>query len=768
MKLLKYAIFSAFFITSSLIGQNDTAPERKPGHTNQNKFKQLYDEFATPNMFRTGSGAPGPAYYQQQADYKMDIEIDDENARLYGDEIITYTNNSPDVLNYLWVQLDQNMRARDSKTPLISSSGISPATTASRAVRSYLKESFDGGFNIEHVKDINNKDLPYMINRTMMRVELPEPMKTGDKFSFKIKWWYNINDHVKDGGRSGYEYFEENDNRIYVMAQFYPRMAVYNDVEGWQNSQFWGRDEFALPFGNFDVNITVPADHILDGTGYLTNREEVFSKEMMKRYNKAKKSFDKPVMIVTEEEARKTEKTKSKDKKTWKLSAQMVRDFGFATSRKFIWDMMAVKLDSKEVMAVSLYSKEGNPLWEQWSTRTVASTLKTYSRMTFDYPYHKAISVHAPMGMEYPMICYNFGRPDENGNYSDRTKFGMIGVIIHEVGHNWFPMIINSDERQWTWMDEGLNTFVQYVAEQDFGEWNPSALSPGMTKYPSRRGPAKNIVRYMGGDQDFIAPIMTKGLNTYQFGSNAYAKPATGLNILRETIMGRELFDYAFKEYANRWKFKHPTPEDFFRTMEDASAVDLDWFWRGWFYTTDYTDIGVKEVKKYIVTSKPNENGKRLAERYKRFGIDPDDIVYFVAEGEEGYEEAMNNPEALENLPTVKEYIMDNLTPDERKELKSTPKYFYEVTFEKPGGLVMPLIVEYKYADGTREKITYPAQIWRLNDKEVSRAIASDKEIIAINVDPDFETADVDTSNNSWPRQVQESQFDRFKNSIKD
>jgi hypothetical protein len=768
MKLLKYAIFSAFFITSSLIGQNDTAPERKPGHTNQNKFKQLYDEFATPNMFRTGSGAPGPAYYQQQADYKMDIEIDDENARLYGDEIITYTNNSPDVLNYLWVQLDQNMRARDSKTPLISSSGISPATTASRAVRSYLKESFDGGFNIEHVKDINNKDLPYTINRTMMRVELPEPMKTGDKFSFKIKWWYNINDHVKDGGRSGYEYFEENDNRIYVMAQFYPRMAVYNDVEGWQNSQFWGRDEFALPFGNFDVNITVPADHILDGTGYLTNREEVFTKEMMKRYNKAKKSFDKPVMIVTEEEARKTEKTKSKDKKTWKLSAQMVRDFGFATSRKFIWDMMAVKLDSKEVMAVSLYSKEGNPLWEQWSTRTVASTLKTYSRMTFDYPYHKAISVHAPMGMEYPMICYNFGRPDENGNYSDRTKFGMIGVIIHEVGHNWFPMIINSDERQWTWMDEGLNTFVQYVAEQDFGEWNPSALSPGMTKYPSRRGPAKNIVRYMGGDQDFIAPIMTKGLNTYQFGSNAYAKPATGLNILRETIMGRELFDYAFKEYANRWKFKHPTPEDFFRTMEDASAVDLDWFWRGWFYTTDYTDIGVKEVKKYIVTSKPNENGKRLAERYKRFGIDPDDIVYFVAEGEEGYEEAMNNPEALENLPTVKEYIMDNLTPDERKELKSTPKYFYEVTFEKPGGLVMPLIVEYKYADGTREKITYPAQIWRLNDKEVSRAIASDKEIIAINVDPDFETADVDTSNNSWPRQVQESQFDRFKNSIKD
>jgi aminopeptidase N len=429
--------------------------------------------------------------------------------------------------------------------------------------------------------------------------------------------------------------------------------------------------------------------------------------------------------------------------------------------------MMAVKLDSKEVMAVSLYSKEGNPLWEQWSTRVVASTLKSYSRMTFDYPYHKAISVHAPMGMEYPMICYNFGRPNPDGSYSDRTKFGMIGVIIHEVGHNWFPMIINSDERQWTWMDEGLNTFVQYVAEQDFGEWYPSALSPGMSKYPSRRGPAQNIVRYMGGDQDFIAPIMTKGLNTYQFGSNAYAKPATGLNILRETVMGRELFDYAFKEYANRWKFKHPTPEDFFRTMEDASAFDLDWFWRGWFYTTDYTDIGVKDVKKYVVTSTPNENGKQLAERYRRFGVEPDDIVYFVAEGEEGYQDAMNNPESLEDLPTVKEYIMDNFTPEQQKELKETPKYFYQVTFDKPGGLVMPLIVEYTYADGTKEKITYPAQIWRLNDKEVSRAIASNKEIIEITVDPDLETADVDTSNNSWPREVKESQFDQFKNSIK-
>ena len=692
--------------------------------------------------------------------------MDDENARLYGSEVITYTNNSPDELKYLWVQLDQNMRARDSKTPLIENDRSQEVIQPSSFADKFLSEGFDGGFSIEHVKDMNGADLPHMINRTMMRVELPKPLNTGEKFSFSIKWWYNINNHVKDGGRSGYEYFEENDNRIYVMAQFYPRMAVYNDVEGWQNSQFWGRDEFALPFGNFDVNITVPADHILDGTGYLINRKEVFTKDMMKRYEQAKKSYDKPVEIVTQAEAEVTEKSKSKEKKTWKLSAQMVRDFGFATSRKFIWDMMAVKIGSKDVMAVSLYSKEGNPLWGEWSTRTVASTLKSYSRMTFDYPYHKAISVHAPMGMEYPMICYNFGRPNPDGTYSDRVKFGMIGVIIHEVGHNWFPMIVNSDERQWTWMDEGLNTFVQYVAEQDFGEWNPSALSPGMTKYPSRRGPAKNIVNYMGGDQDFIAPIMTKGLNTYQFGNNAYGKPATGLNILRETIMGRDLFDYAFKEYANRWKFKHPTPEDFFRTMEDASAMDLDWFWRGWFYSTDYTDIGIKEVKKYYVTGQPTASIKKRVEAQGRSMSDLPPLVYFVEEGSEDYTESLKNGDLMSNAQTLKEYVMDNFTEEERKNLKA-PKYFYSVTFDKPGGLVMPLIVEYTYSDGTKDRITYPAQIWRLNDKEVSKTIASEKEIVSIQVDPDLETADVDTSNNSWPREVQQSDFDQFKNQVK-
>ncbi|MEC3905485.1 M1 family metallopeptidase [Tamlana sp. 2201CG12-4] len=767
MKRVILFVLSLFFVPFGLIAQNQENAQPKKGHTNTNKFKQLYDEFSTPNMYRAASGAPGVAYYQQQADYKMDIVLDDKNAKISGFETITYTNNSPDELKYLWVQLDQNKRAKDSKSPLIEGSSMQPYALPGEFASKYLKEPLERGFNILEVKDTNGRPLAHMINRTMMRIELPKVLKNGEKFSFSINWWYNINDHVVEDGRSGYEYFPKDGNRAYVIAQFFPRMAVYSDVEGWQNSQFWGRDEFALPFGDYEVNITVPADHVLDGTGVLVNRKEVYSKTMMQRYEEAKKSFNTPVIIVGQDEVVAKESDFSEKTKTWKLRAKNVRDFGFATSRKFILDMMAVKIGGKDVMAVSLYPKEGNPLWEEWSTKAVASTLESYSRMTFDYPYHKAISVHAKQqGMEYPMICWNYGRPKEDGTYSDRVKYGMMGVIIHEVGHNFFPMIVNSDERQWTWMDEGLNTFVQYVAEQDFGEKYPSALSPKDKHFPSDRGPAKMIVPYMSGDQDYIAPIMTKGLNTYQFGNNAYGKPATALNILRETVMGRELFDYAFKEYANRWKFKHPTPEDFFRTMEDASAFDLDWYWRGWFYTTDWVDIGLKEVKKYYVSSQPN---KIVRDIVKERGMDLKDLrplVYMIEEGSEDYNEELKNGSLLDNSIPLKEYIMDNFTPEEQQQIK-TPNFFYNITFEKPGGLVMPIIVEFTYADGTKKTETYPAQIWRFNDNEVSKVIASEKEIVSIMIDPNEETADVDTSNNSWPKQEQQSDFDQFKEKIK-
>jgi hypothetical protein len=632
---------------------------------------------------------------------------------------------------------------------LVESNKIDPVFSAQSFSRKYLEEDFDGGFKIEYVKDSQGKVMQYTVNQTMMRIELPQVLKFGEKISFSIKWWYNINNYTIDGGRSGYEHFEKDGNNLYVIAQFYPRMAVYNDVEGWQNMQFWGSGEFALPFGNFEVNITVPADHILEATGTLLNRSEVFTAEQLKRYKLAEQSFDKPVIVVTQAEAEAREKGFSTAKKTWKFKAENVRDFGISTSRKFIYDAMAVKTGNTTAMAISLYPKEGNPLWEEYSTRIVAHTLKSYSSFTFDYPYPKAISINArDQGMEYPMICWNFGRPDENGKYTDQTKYGMLGVICHEIGHNYFPMIVNSDERQWTWMDEGLNSFLEYLAEISF---DPN--------FPTRKGPAKNIVPYMSGDQKGLEPIMTNSESIRQFGNNAYGKPATALNILRETIMGHELFDYAFKTYANRWKFKHPTPEDFFRTMEDASAVDLDWFWRGWFYTTDYNDIGIKEVNKYFVSNEPSKEVADFLKKRRRRDSKQGPMVYMIAEGSEDFKPEMNKPFKIVDYKVLDEFVNQNFSEEEKKKLNE-PKFFYQVTFNKPGGLVMPIIVELTFEDGTTENHYFPAQIWRMNDQEVNRTFATKKAITKIQIDPKLETADIDTTNNSWPKTIEKSKFD--------
>jgi len=701
------------------------------GQTNENKFRQLGQELPTPNVYRNAAGAPGHEYWQQKADYVMEIELDDEKQQVRGEETITYYNNSPDPLSYIWIQLDQNMRAKDSDTYKAAPSSMQDTMAMWRYKR--LFNEFDGGFKLEHVRDANGKEMNYVVNKTMMRINLDKPLRTGENISFSIKWWYNINDRMAIGGRSGYEYFAEDDNYLYTIAQFYPRLAVYNDVEGWQNKQFLGRGEFALTFGDYDVKIKVPSDHVVASTGTLQD-EKVLSRDQRKRLKDARSSNTEPVIIITQDEATENEKSRSNKSSTWHFVAQNVRDFAFASSRKFIWDAQAVVQNGKTIMAMSYYPKEGNPLWEEFSTKAVVKTLEVYSKHTFDYPYPKAISVHAAaIGMEYPMICFNFGRPNKDGTYKQRTRNGMISVIIHEIGHNYFPMIVNSDERQWTWMDEGLNTFLQYLTEQEF---EPN--------YPSRRGPAENIVFYMRGgsksDLNEVSPIMTNSESILQFGNNAYGKPATALNILRTTIMGPELFDYAFKEYANRWMFKHPSPADFFRTMEDASGVDLDWFWRGWFYTNENVDIAIKDVKKYSMNYSPE--GKPLA----------------AGEGGKVFEMGgllrEDSDEWLANRSAYEKSLLD----------KGSANYFYQIDFENIGGLVMPILLTFDYSDGSSEEVRIPAEIWRKYDsKEVSKVFLREKEITKITLDKKKETADVNAENNHWPSVKPGNRFDAFK-----
>ncbi len=754
MKLIKCTLgLFALILSLNLAAQDNT---------NVNKFRQLGQELPTPNVYRTASGAPGHMYWQQKADYKMSITLDDTSQKILGEETITYYNNSPDPLSYLWLQLDQNMRAKDSDTYKIRTNTLNNKVSSRQLKR--MSSDFDGGFKIDYVQDINGKKLPHTINKTMMRIDLPTSLKKGESFSFKIKWWYNINDRMKIGGRSGYEYFEEEDNYLYTIAQYFPRMCVYNDVEGWQNKQFLGRGEFALTFGDYEVDITVPADHYVSATGTLQNEKAVLSKKERKRLEEAKKAFEQPVFIVTEEEAKENEKEKSNKKKTWSFKAENVRDFAFASSRKFIWDAMAVKQsDGSQVMAMSMYPKEGNPLWEKYSTKAVAHTLKWFSHYTFDYPYPVAWSIHTNrIGMEYPMICFNGGRPEADGTYSERTKYGMISVIIHEVGHNYFPMIVNSDERQWTWMDEGLNSFIQYLAEQ---QWERD--------YPSRSGEAQKITRYMGGDKSKISPIMTNSESIHQFGSNAYSKPSTGLNILRETIMGRELFDHAFKEYCNRWKFKHPSPADLFRTMEDASSVDLDWFWRGWFYTNDHCDLALKDVKWYQVDSKNPE--VELASKKEVSKNAPRNISSIRNEEEidKTYDEIdrslrdfyTDHDKYKSTILDTEDYnkYISSLSEEEKAMVNSGGNY-YEISFENLGGLIMPLILEFEYIDGTKEVQRIPAEIWKTEHTEIKKVFVTEKEVKRIVLDPFLETADTDTYNNAFPREKQLSRFEIYKN----
>lgn len=748
-------LFAALFLTINTYAQH----LNNPGANHGNKFEQLGTIISDPNSYRSASGAPGPAYWQQRADYEINATLDEKNLRLSGSESITYYNNSPDPLSYLWVQLDENEHKATSDNKLTETSQMSDQMNY-QSLSGIIGEANDLGVKIIKVTDEKGTPLPYTINNTMMRIDLPTTLQPKGKYKLNITWDYKISNRMTVGGRGGYEYFAEDDNYLFTITQWFPRMAVYSDVQGWQNKQFEGRGEFALVFGNYKVNMTVPADHVVGATGECQNYAQVLNSGSLKRWNAAQTSTS-PVEIVNLEEVKSAMTKKSTAKKTWTYTAENVRDFAWVSSRRLVWDAMATHINGKKIMAMSYYGPEAYPLYNKYSTKVIAHTLKVYSKHTIPYPYPVAISVEAANGMEYPMICFNYGRAEKDGTYTEAIKYGMIGVIIHEVGHNFFPMIVNSDERQWSWMDEGLNTFCQYMAEQ---EWD--------NNYPSQRGPAHKIVDYMKMPKDQLEPIMTNSENIINFGPNAYAKPATALNILRETVMGRELFDYAFKEYAKRWAFKHPTPADLFRTMEDASAVDLDWFWRGWFFGTDPVDIALNDVRYYRMNSMKQAEEKK--EDKKAFEKNNDNIsrgrnraegVKFAVEQDTTLQDFYNKFNRFEVSKTADEQFQKyyaSLTADEKK-LYERKKNFYELDFSNEGGLVMPIIIEWTFADGSKEVDRIPAYIWRKNENKVTKVFAKDKEVVAVQLDPYRETADIDENNNSWPRKAKPSRFELFK-----
>jgi Peptidase family M1 domain len=743
--------------------------KNNPTSNHGNKFEQLGTLLPTPNEYRTASGAPGPKYWQQRCDYDITAELDETNLVLHGKQTVTYYNNSPDVLSYLWLQLDENEHSSKNNANYQDGSTMKPVMADAELKRLLPKTGKEYGDNIIKITDAMGNKLSYTINKTMMRVELPQALKPGQKFIFKVEWNYNISDRMVYGGRGGYEYFPEDGNYLFTMAQWYPRLCVYSDFQGWQNHQFTGRGEFALTFGNFNVKLTVPADHMVGSTGECQNYKDVLTPVQLQRWQKAQTSRQ-PQEMVTLTEATAKEKTKSISKKTWIYKADMVRDFAWTSSRKFIWDAMPAYVDGKKIMCMSFYGKEAYPLYSRFSTKAVAHTVKTYSKFSIPYPYPVAQSVEAANGMEYPMICFNYGRAEKDGTYSEATKYGMLGVIIHEVGHNFFPMIVNSDERQWTWMDEGLNSFLQYLSQE---LWD--------NKFPAGRGPAYKIIDYMKLPKDQLEPVMTNSENIVNFGPNAYAKPATALNILRETIMGRELFDYSFKEYAKRWAFKHPTPADFFRTMEDASAEDLDWFWRGWFYGIDACDISIDSVKWFKVDATKNpaprtvkrsqsvakpmvdefEDITKVRNREDKKTVFETDVDTTLRDFYWNYDRGLVKVDTS-SIETSLVLYADTLSAQEKSSFAEN-KNFYEIQFTNKGGLVMPIILEWTYKDGTKEIEKIPAQIWRKNENRVVKVFFKEKEVSGIRLDPMRETADIDESNNVWPVKEMPTKFEIYK-----
>lgn len=749
------------------------------------KFRQLGNLVPTPNVYRNAAGAPGEKYWQQKVDYKIDVALDEDKKQLHGSETITYHNNSPDTLRYLWVQLDQN-RFKDGSIARMSETaantgkrhdrtgkGDSLSFSALRRMQAFEDTKY--GYNIKSVTGADGKPLHYVINDTMMRVDLPKPLASGEQTKISIDWWQNIIEEVAVGGRGGYEHFDKTDTNLFFLAQWYPRMAAYTDYTGWQHKQFLGRGEFTLEFGDFDVNITVPSDHIVSATGVLQNPTQVLSIKQRKRLDKA--NTKEPVFIVTPEEALENEKHKAKGTKTWRFRANHVRDFAFASSRKFIWDAMLHEQDDEEnpvVTVMSFYPNEAEPIWSKFSSHAVNHTLDVYSRFAFPYPYPIAQSVNTweRGGMEYPMITFNGYRPtkDEKSGkvtYSRGIKHSLIGVIIHEIGHNYFPMTVNSDERQWTWMDEGINTFLEYQAEY---LWNKNFNILG-----GQTNPLDVIPNYMRSKNQ--VPIMTQSDSILQFGPNAYSKPASSLVVLRETVMGRELFDYAFREYARRWRFKRPTPADFFRTMEDASGVDLDWFWRGWYFGTDYVDVGITGVREYTISSQdPDKEFAKDREEYWRDNPEPISEIRNREEGHKTYVERRKNLADLydekdkftvsnKDRNTYKKFLKD-LKPWERKAYERALKegdYLYFIDFENVGGLVTPLPLTIHYVNGETEELMIPVEIWRRNSKKVTKLLVRKKRIASIDLDNRHQTADADFSNNSFPAKITKSRLELFK-----
>jgi hypothetical protein len=615
-------------------------------------------DLPAPNAQREGSGAPGPGYWQQQVDYSIDATVEPETRLVSGKGRVTYHNNSPDALDYLWLHLEQNSFRDDGLA-----SAVSPRGPDGK------RRGGSDGYTISAVKGVDGAELKFTPMDLVARLDLPAPLPPGGTFSWDMEWSFKIPDGVYR--RFGLEKVEQ--GKIVEVAQWFPCVAVYDDVYGWNTLPYIGSGEFYTNFGDYDVRISVPREDLVVATGVLQNPTEVWTAEQQARWEKAKSSTE-TVMIRSADEVGKAETRPAGDGPlTWHFKASKVRTFAFAASDAFILDAASLDGTPDSTLCVSAYPKEATPNWTH-STQMLRTAMGGFNERWSKFPWPVMTNVNGPeRGMEYPQIIFCGSRRDERSLY---------GVTAHELGHNWFPMVVNTDERRHGWMDEGFNTFIDYYSAWDwFSEPDQDAINRRGSGNPSSGGTLMRSTQVLPIDTP--PDRLTGGLN----GALSYGKTAQGLVLLRESILGPERFDAAFRTYIRRWSFKSPQPSDFFRSMDDAAGMDLAWFWREWFQETDVLDQAIGSVV------------QPLAAWHKDTG-----------------------------------------------EWTWTPG---KVVVENRGDMVMPLVFRVTFEGGEQRTVTLPVDIWN-NTNRWTEPIPASAKITSVVIDPETAFPDMDRTNNTW------------------
>lgn len=710
-------------------------------HAEATPFSPLGSLVDPPSATRGADGRPTSTYWQQHIAYDIDATLDVERRVINAQAELRYTNNAPQALDAIWFEISPEATTKDAIAHRSATINVDSASVRDlRGLRE--QEERGGGLVVSSVADSEDRPLAFEARGTQLRVALPRPLASGQTVRIKLAWRVALVDLDRKGGRTGYMLLSSGDP-IFHIAQWYPQPVAFTDYGGWRNVPFVDHGEFAPELGDYNVSLTLPAGQLVAATGVLTNEADVLTG--VERTRLARLRQGKVTEIVTAAEA--ATKRRSSETRTWRFAARNVRDFALAASLRYRWD--ATLAGTSAVRAMTFYPSEASALWRPLALPAIGHALDVYGRMTFDYPYPVVQAAFGPNdGMEHTMLAFSRYPPDgPNGTYSRERKRDFLWVLTHEVGHNWFPLIVNSDERAWTWMDEGLTSYLETLATL---EWSGD--------YTTR----PNLPAMLGAEREATGrqPPMTPANAVVDLFPTQYHRPAAALQVLRELVLGRETFDRAFRAYARAWMFKRPTPGDFFRTINQESGADLDWFWRAWFFSTDHVDLSLERVAALRLVAVPADAIPAPADATPPANLT---VLRNAAEGRRLMVEQV--PRLADAYDRIPERTLAGATPsahavvDVQRTLDALGQggVFYELDIRNRGGVVSPVPIRIDYRDGTSERYVVPVELWFGDTKRAQHILWRAKSIRSVTLDPDAATGDVDRGNNGGAVPVTEA-----------